>query len=258
MVLNKNIKRLYSTKIESRINEIIQSIKDTNNFNTALTHKSYHNIDSSVKSYETLEFLGDSILELYVSIFLYKSYPEYSEGKLTSQRTLLVEGKNLSSISLNIGLYKYLKLGKNKKNLDFNSKSLKKKDSKILGDIFESFIAALFIEKGDELLREFLSLTIFNRSEFKDKSLIFNSDLPINKEEINKVIKVINKENIKEDNKKDIKSGNLYRNIEITDNRIKVKLSEYLDKSLNNQEKIIELLTKNNLLMESNYYLKSH
>lgn len=245
------------SKNKVRINEIIELISKTKSFKIALTHKSYHSIDSSAKSYDTLEFLGDSILDLYVSIFLYKAYPEYTEGKLTTERSLLVEGKNLSSISLKIGLYKYLNLGIDKKNIDFNNKSLNKKDIKILGDIYESFIAALFIEKGEKLLCEFLTLTILDKAEFKDKLAKLNQDFSINKEN-----------NIKKDEDKDIKIGNLYRNIEITDNRIKVKLSEYLDKSLNNQEKIIELLTKNNILppehpssdglMESNYYLKGH
>src|ERR1700722_966385 len=96
----------------NRINQIIQDISKTESFENAMTHKSYLKLDTSSKSYETLEYLGDSILQLYVTIFLYNCYPYYSEGKLNEERTLLTQGSYLSSISLRIGLYKYLKLDK--------------------------------------------------------------------------------------------------------------------------------------------------
>ena len=88
---------------------------------------------------------------------IFKSFPNYSEGDLTQLRSLIVERKNLSKISKKIGLDVYLKLGANVE-----------KSTKILADIFESFIAALYLEKGEEFLHEFLSLTLFNRSETKD------------------------------------------------------------------------------------------
>lgn len=235
---------------DTRINEIIQLISNTKTFNTALTHKSYTTVDSTAKTYDTIEFLGDAILENYVSLFLYFSYPDYSEGRLTNERCLLVSTPYLASISLEIGLHKYLRLGKDKQNVDFTSKSLSKGDKKILADIFESFIAALVIEKGNKLLLEFLSLTIFKKGEFKPLLNNFNNvivpklfsldeDMSVVKDSVTNTI--ISKE---EDNI----SYPISENNEVED-----KIIVYIDKSMKNQDEIIQLLVKMYVLMEYNY-----
>jgi len=250
--------RLYSTSLSdapltdaknTRIKEIIQLISNTKTFEIALTHKSYHSIESSAKSYETLEFLGDSILQLYISIFLYKSYPEYSEGKLTEKRTQLVEGKYLASICLRIGLHKYLRVGEDKKDIDFNNKSLKKKDTKIPADIFESFIAALYIEKGGELLNEFLTLTVLDKPEFKKFLKLNNLKFHIKEDS---AFSIIVPSGI-EDNKT-IPEG--VKSIINSNDEIKEIFSLYMDESLNNQKEIIQLLIKMYVLMEYNFKTK--
>jgi len=245
-------RRLYSTKSDTRINEIIQLISNTKTFNTALTHKSYTSIDPTAKSYDTIEFLGDALLENYVSLFLYFSYPDYSEGRLTNERCILVSTTYLGSISLEIGLYKYLRLGKEKQNIDFTSKSLSKGDKKILADIFESFIAALLMEKGNKLLLEFLSLTIFKKGEFKALLNNFNNvivpklfsldeDMSVVKDTVANII--ISKE---EDNISYPTSENNY-------NEVGDKIIVYIDKLMKNQDEIIQLLVKMYVLMEYNY-----
>lgn len=142
---------------KKRILEIINSIKETNNFKLAFTHKSVclTNIDN--KSYERLEFLGDSIIEYYTSKLIYHLFSNYNEGDLTQLRSLIVGTKNLAKISKQIELDKYLNINKGVE-----------KSNKILADIYESFICVLYIEKGEEILHEFLSLTLFNRQETKD------------------------------------------------------------------------------------------
>ena len=139
-----------------RILEIISSVKNTHNFKIAFTHKSLRLTNKENKSYDTLEFLGDSILEFFTSKILFIFYPDYSEGDLTSLRSLLVNSKNLAALSKQIELDKYLIIDKNIE-----------KSNKILADIYESFIAVLYLEK-EELIQEFLFLTIFNRPETKD------------------------------------------------------------------------------------------
>jgi dsRNA-specific ribonuclease len=68
-----------------KINKIIKSISNTENFKEALTHSSYVNsADPSLKDYERLEFLGDIIISFYISNFLYLNFPKYEEGKLTN------------------------------------------------------------------------------------------------------------------------------------------------------------------------------
>lgn len=263
--------KLYSTKntINPRINEIIGDISNTKNFNIALTHKSCRAKDISLKSYETLEFLGDSLLELYVSFFLYFSFPEYSEGKLTETRSSLVQGANLSSLSFKIGLYKYLNSEAHKK----ENITSAKKHKKVLTDIFESFIAALFIERGGKILYEFLFLTVLDKPEFKNKLDNFNSNIiPLLCPANNKMLDTLDalvKQNIEVisssgqtllgsekvvpitnllDQTSDI---NLSSGV-ITDDEIKAKLSLFMDKSIKNHEDILEILVKIYVLMEYN------
>jgi len=186
-------------KNNEKIQEIINSIKDTNNFKIAFTHKSVRFLDSNkeLQSYERLEFFGDSLLEYYATYFLFKCFPKHSEGDLTKLRTLLVERKNLSKISKNIGLDKYLNINSTIKLEPESDKAVK-----ILADIFESFIAALYIEKGENVLHTFLSLTLFNRPEtleylndYRLNSLFTNGNainlVPDNKESVDNMIEQI-------------------------------------------------------------------
>lgn len=193
-VFTKNSKNLiiisYSTETEvkynnKRILEIISSIKDTQNFKIAFTHKSLRLTNAENKSYDVLEFLGDSLLSYYTTKFLFFSFTEYNEGDLTSLRSLLVERKNLARISKEIELDKFLNLDKGVE-----------KSKKILADIYESFIAALYLEKGEGIVQEFLCLTILNRPETKDfiKDYKFTNDkditnkIPfINEHKVNKI-----------------------------------------------------------------------
>jgi ribonuclease-3 len=126
---------------KKRILEIVNSIKNTDNFKLAFTHSSCRNSNKENDCYERLEFLGDSLIEYYTTHLLFKCYPKQSEGDLTKLRSLIVERKNLSKISKQIGLDELLILGVNIE-----------KSTKILADIFESFIAALYLEKGEDIL----------------------------------------------------------------------------------------------------------
>lgn len=124
--------------------EIINSIKDTKNFETAFIHKSVRLANLDNKSYERLEFLGDSLLEYYTTNFLFNSLPNHSEGDLTQLRSLIVERKNISKLSKELGLDVYLKTGAGVE-----------KTTKILADIFEPFVAALWLEKGENEKKNF-------------------------------------------------------------------------------------------------------
>ena len=165
-----------SKKQKKEIKYIIASVKDTELFKKTFTHKSCSNIPGS--SYETLEFLGDSILSYYVAKFLFTVYPNYDEGDMSKLRSLIVGSKNLANLSLEIGLNNYLMVNDN---LPQETRENLIKKEKILADIFESFIATLYIEKGEEILVKFLLLTVFNNSKTKDKieefsKQIFNSN----------------------------------------------------------------------------------
>jgi ribonuclease-3 len=82
-------------------------------FIQAFTHRSYLNeAKQAVESNERLEFLGDSILSFVVSGYLYNTFPQYNEGKLTNLRALLVNTKSLATIAKNLNFGDHLRLSK--------------------------------------------------------------------------------------------------------------------------------------------------
>lgn len=114
----------------------------------ALTHTSYANEENTI-SYERMEFLGDAILELIISEYLYKN-TSYEEGKMTKLRSHYVCENALYEYSLRLKLNDYLLLGKGEK--DRGGKYRKA----IVADIFESFIAAMFLDIGLEEVKKFV------------------------------------------------------------------------------------------------------
>ncbi len=99
----------------------------------ALTHKSF-----SIANNERLEFLGDAILNLYVSEKLYASYEDLNEGKLTRFKASIVSRDNLNLVALNLEIGEAIKLGKGEK-LQGNS---------ILGNTLEALIGAVFLDSN--------------------------------------------------------------------------------------------------------------
>ena len=99
----------------------------------ALTHKSF-----SLENNERLEFLGDAILNLYVSEKLYASYEDLNEGKLTRFKASIVSRDNLNLVALNLEIGEGIKLGKGEK-LEGNS---------ILGNTLEALIGAIFLDSN--------------------------------------------------------------------------------------------------------------
>jgi len=153
-----------------KISKIIESIKDTEHFQQAFVHTSYLNelklkkgVDlepssennAKLSSYETLEFLGDSILNFYTSLFIYHKFPDYAEGQMSKLKQLMVQESTLAHLSREIGLGEFLQLGTGER----NNRGAEKES--ILADVFESFVAALYLEGGGKMVQRFLNLTIF-------------------------------------------------------------------------------------------------
>ena len=105
--------------------------KDEKIINLALTHKSY-----SDNNNERLEFLGDAILNLYVSEKLFTLYGNLSEGNLTRFKASIVSRENLNSVAIKLKIGNFIKLGKGEK-LEGNS---------ILGNTIEAIIGAIFLD----------------------------------------------------------------------------------------------------------------
>ncbi len=117
----------------------------------AFVHKSFINEHTGEKGYnERLEFLGDAVLELSVTQFLYHHYPEQPEGQLTNWRSALVKGKNLAKVSKALELGQYLLLSRGEDLSGGREKEY------ILANTCEALIGAIFLDKGFEVANEFI------------------------------------------------------------------------------------------------------
>ena len=128
---------------------------DEHIYYVAFTHGSYsarHGLDYT---YERLEFLGDSVLSLIISEYLYKKYPEYEEGKLTKIRANYVCQNALIYYSHELGLNDYLRISEEEDDLTKNE------ILSITADVFESFLGAIFIDQGIDFAKKFISDNIF-------------------------------------------------------------------------------------------------
>ncbi|MBR3630210.1 MAG: ribonuclease III, partial [Oscillospiraceae bacterium] len=115
----------------------------------ALSHSSYANEKKKTRhSNERLEFLGDSVLSVVVSQYLFLHYPELPEGELTKIRAALVCEKSLHKFALRIRLGEFLLLGKGEEHTGGRERP------SILADAFEAVIAAIFLDGGLEAARK--------------------------------------------------------------------------------------------------------
>src|SRR3954467_14838124 len=100
--------------IESLAQRIGVTFKDISLLRAACTHRSFlnENRGSGLEHNERLEFLGDAVLELIVTSFLFKKYPKKAEGELTAYRSAIVNTVSLSKVSTHLGLNDYMLLSK--------------------------------------------------------------------------------------------------------------------------------------------------
>lgn len=126
--------------------------KDKNLLKQAFIHRSYINENESagLSHNERLEFLGDAVLELIVTDFLYRKYPNYDEGELTSVRSALVNAVIISEIALKIGMNDYLLLSKGE------AKDHGKARQYILANTYEAYVGALYLDQGYDTVKKFI------------------------------------------------------------------------------------------------------
>lgn len=134
----------------------------------AITHSSYahENKDRNVKYNERLEFLGDSVLGLIVSKYIFENYPELPEGNLTKIRAAVVCEKSLYECALNIDLGKYLILGRGEDNTGGRTRP------SILSDAYEALIAAIFLDSNLDTVREWVLGQLYEHIEAAVKGKI--------------------------------------------------------------------------------------
>lgn len=138
---------------------------DTRLYERALTHTSYAN-EHNMISYERLEYLGDAILEFIMSEYLYKN-SDYPEGKMTKLRSHYVCEDALYEYSLLLGLNEYIRFGNGQIS---NGKYCKA----IVADVFESFLAAIYLDIGIEEVKKFIYKNVIPLIE--NNSLDFFTD----------------------------------------------------------------------------------
>lgn len=118
----------------------------------SMTHKSYanENRNDHIKDNERLEFLGDAVLDLVISEYIFRQHPEYPEGELAKMRAVVVSAPTLAKVSKNLNLGQYLRLGKGEE-----LTGGRERDS-ILADTFEALVGAIYLDGGLNAARNFI------------------------------------------------------------------------------------------------------
>lgn len=129
-------------------------------YEQALTHTSYAN-EHNCPSYERLEYLGDAVLELVMSTYLFKN-TTYPEGRMTKLRASYVCENALYEYSLKLGLNEYIRLGHGESE---NGGRMRKV---IVADTFEAFIAAMYLDQGLDVVNNFIKHYIIPLIEKKE------------------------------------------------------------------------------------------
>lgn len=139
-------------------------IHDISVYELALTHPSY-NIDANTvhQDYERLEYMGDAVLGFVSADLIYRNHPEMDQGKMSKLRSYLVKTQSLANYARKINLAEYIKAGHS-----LSSEQVNQSD-KILEDVFEALIGAIYLDNGIEVafnyVKRFLEDDVKNTDE---------------------------------------------------------------------------------------------
>jgi len=161
----------------NKVKEILKTdISDENLFKIAFTHRSYLNEHPEYKneSNERLEFLGDAVLQLLSSEYLYKKYKKSPEGDLTNFRSSVVCTPSIASEARRLNYGSMLLLSNGEEATGGREREY------ILANTFEAVLGALYTEKGLDVCREFVEREllykvedVINKEEYKDAKSLF-------------------------------------------------------------------------------------
>lgn len=144
------------------------NFKDKALLEQAFIHRSYINENSGnkISHNERLEFLGDAVLELAVTDYLYRTYPNSDEGELTAYRSSLVNAILIGEVAGELNMNEYLLLSKGE------SKDSGKARLYILANTYEAFVGALYMDQGYAPAEKFIRETLFGKlKEIVEKKL---------------------------------------------------------------------------------------
>lgn len=127
----------------------------------AFTHRSFinENKGTDLAHNERLEFLGDAVLELVSTDYLYKKFPDKPEGELTAYRSALVNAGTLAGVATNLGMNEFLLLSHGE------SKDNGRARQYILADALEAVIGSIYIDQGYDAARDFISAHILKMTD---------------------------------------------------------------------------------------------
>lgn len=144
--------------------------KNTDLLRQAFVHRSYLNENKwyALGHNERLEFLGDAVLELVVTDYLYDKFPDKTEGDLTSYRSALVNANTCAEVANVLGVNDYLLLSKGE------SKDIGRARTFILANTLEAIIGSIYVDQGYEVAKKFISDHILKKINdiIKDKTWI--------------------------------------------------------------------------------------
>lgn len=146
----------------NKIEELLMiKFNDRSLIENAFFHTTYVNEKPWLKlvSNERLEFLGDAVLELTVSDFLYHQYPNLPEGQLTTMRAQLVQEGSLAYLSRQLKLDDAIYLGKGE-----IASGGRTRDS-IISDAYEALLGAIYLDQGIEIATKFVTITLLNQHQ---------------------------------------------------------------------------------------------
>ena len=149
--------------------KISYNFKDKNLLKQAFLHRSYLNEhkDLELEHNERLEFLGDAVLELVVTDWLYKNYPGEPEGELTAYRAALVNANTCADLASDLGMNDLLLLSKGEAKDKGRARQI------ILANAFEALIGAIYQDGGYDSAKAFIAQTVFPKAgEMIKKNLI--------------------------------------------------------------------------------------
>lgn len=128
---------------------------------SAVTHRSYLNENRTAEQEhnERLEFLGDAVLELVITDYLFSKYPEKPEGELTSVRAALVNTNTLAEAATRLGINEFLLLSKGE------SKDMGRARQYILANAFEALVGSIYLDQGYPSSREFIARSLFDLTD---------------------------------------------------------------------------------------------
>lgn len=154
-----------SMNIEDNLNRLQKIVgvvfEDHEHLLTAVTHRSYLNEhrEATQDHNERYEFLGDAVLELVVTDFLFQKFPAKPEGELTAIRAALVNTVSLAEASSKLGINDYLLLSKGEERDTGRARQY------ILANAFEAIVGAIYLDQGYDAAREFIGAQLFDRTD---------------------------------------------------------------------------------------------